>query len=365
MTSSPTSTRHSPPPRAAEGLRGGGDLPPPVPALFPARAVRERLDDRLTRELAGAGERIARGSVMPTLDMAGFRRELAGFDFRDPRPLEPLLEWTLAQLEHGVTHMTHPRYFGLFNPPASFPSQCADRIAGAFNPQLASSGSSPAPVEIEAHVIGAFARRAGLPADASGHFTTSGSEANYTALVCALTRAEARFGEDGVRAFAAPVAMYTSCECHPAWFKIDPQSGVGRAALRLIATDGQGRMDARALAQRVAQDRQQGLVPVLISATAGTTGAGMVDPLSQCAQIAREHGLWCHVDAAWGGAALCSDRLRGLLAGIELADSLDRKSTRLNSSHLVISYAVFCLKKKKKHIGLSIGVHGKYRVASA
>src|SRR2546421_1919820 len=110
MTSSPTSTRHSPPPRAAEGLRVGEELPPPVPALFPARALRERLDDRLTRELAGAAERIARGSVMPTLDMAGFRRELAGFDFRDPRPLEPLLEWTIAQLEHGVTHMTHPRY---------------------------------------------------------------------------------------------------------------------------------------------------------------------------------------------------------------------------------------------------------------
>jgi aromatic-L-amino-acid decarboxylase len=298
------------------------ELPPPVPALFPARELRERLDDLLTRELADAGERVARGSVMATLDMARFRRELAGFDFQTPCAIEPLLEWTIAQLEHGVTHMTHPRYFGLFNPPASFPAQCADRIAGAFNPQLASSGSSPAPVEIEAHVIRALAQRAGLPADASGHFTTSGSEANYTALVCALTRSEPRFGEDGVRAFAGPVTLYTSCECQPAWFKIAHQAGVGRAALRLIATDGQGRMDVRALAQTVAHDRKQGLVPVLISATAGTTGGGMVDPLTECAQLAREHGLWYHVDAAWGGAALCSDRLRGLLAGIELADSL-------------------------------------------
>ena len=61
-------------------------------------------------------------------------------------------------------HMNHPRYFGLFNPAANFPAQCADRIAGAFNPQLASSGSSPAPVEIEAHVIRAIARRAGSSA---------------------------------------------------------------------------------------------------------------------------------------------------------------------------------------------------------
>jgi len=121
-------------------VRVSEELPPPVPALFPARELRERLDDLLTRELAGAGERVARGSVMPTLDMARFRRELAGFDFHTPCPIEPLLEWTIAQLEHGVTHMTHPRYFGLFNPAAGFPSQCADRIAGAFNPQLASSG---------------------------------------------------------------------------------------------------------------------------------------------------------------------------------------------------------------------------------
>ncbi|TLZ51560.1 MAG: pyridoxal-dependent decarboxylase [Gammaproteobacteria bacterium] len=225
-------------------------------------------------------------------------------------------------MEQGVVHMNNPRYFGLFNPPASFPSQCADRISGAFNPQLASSGSSPAPVEIEAHVIRAFARRAGLPAASGGHFTTSGSEANYTALVCALTRAEPRFGTDGVRAFPGAVAMYTSRACQPAWFKIAHHAGIGRAALKLIDTDGSGRMHVAALEATVKRDRAAGVVPVLISPTAGTTGAGMIDPLAECARIAREHGAWYHVDAAWGGAALASERLRGLLAGIETADSI-------------------------------------------
>jgi glutamate/tyrosine decarboxylase-like PLP-dependent enzyme len=154
---------------------------------------------------------------MPTLDMAKFRQELAGFDFETPRPAEQVLAWSIEQLEHGAVHMTHPRYFGLFNPAPVAPAQWADRIAGAFNPQLASSGSSPTPVEIEAHVIRAIARRAGLPADSAGHFTTSGSEANYTALLCALTRAQPRFGAEGVLAFSGPVAFYTSRECHPAW----------------------------------------------------------------------------------------------------------------------------------------------------
>ena len=295
---------------------------PPVSALFPERGVRQSIEDGLTRALAAATERVARGPVMPEIDMAEFCRQLAAFDFVTPRPLEELIEWVISRLEHGTVHMTHPRYFGLFNPPANFPSQCADRIAGAFNPQLASSGSSPTPVAIEQHVIRAIACRAGLPGDAAGHFTTSGSEANYTGLVCALTRADPRFADEGVRAFGGPVAIYTSRECQPAWHKIAHQSGIGRAALRLIATDGTGRMDVRALADAVREDRGRGTLPVLISATAGTTGAGMVDPLQQCAAVARENNVWYHVDAAWAGAALCSERLRGELAGIELADSV-------------------------------------------
>src|SRR5581483_7472473 len=297
-------------------------LPPPVPALFPDRATREHLDDLLTRELASAHERIARGSVLPRVDMERFRRELAGFDFELPQAAETVLAWSIAQLEHGTVHMTHPRYFGLFNPAPVAPAQWADRIAGTFNPQLASSGSSPAPVEIEAHVIRAIAHRAGFPPGAAGHFTTSGSEANYTALICALTRAEPRFGIDGVRAFPGPVALYTSRECHPAWLKIAHQAGVGRSAVRLVPTDGRGRMDARALAATVVRDRGDGVTPVLIAATAGTTAGGMIDPLEACAVIAREQGLWYHVDAAWGGAALASEKLRGVLAGTELADSL-------------------------------------------
>jgi glutamate/tyrosine decarboxylase-like PLP-dependent enzyme len=296
--------------------------PPAAAALFPAAAERERLDDLVTRALSERAGRAARGPVMPALDKERFRAELERFDFTSPQPLEALIDWVTTQLEHGVVHMNNPRYFGLFNPGANFPAQVADRIAGAFNPQLASSGSSPAPVAIEAHVVRAIAQRAGLPPDSGGHFTTAGSEANYTALVCALTRAAPGFAADGARAFAGAPVMYTSRECQPAWFKIAHQAGIGRRALKLVPTDHRGELDCTALAGMIARDRAAGEVPVLVSATAGTTGGGAVDPLSRCAVIAREVGAWYHVDAAWGGAALCSPRLRAVLAGIELADSL-------------------------------------------
>src|SRR5580658_8069675 len=324
MTSSRTWTSRWPRPFAAEGPYMGerSDLPIPSVALFPPAAQGARTDDWLTAQIALALARVSQGSVMPTLDMAKFRQELAALDFAAPLAADALLSWTLAQLEQGTVHMTHPRYFGLFNPTPTAPAQWADRIAGAFNPQLASTGSSPVPVEIEAHVIRALASRAGMPADAVGHFTTSGSEANYTALVCALTKANPHFGNDGMRAFAGPVALYTSADCHPAWSKIAHQAGIGRRAIRLVATDGRGRLDAQALEKALRADLAAGVIPVLIAATAGTTGGGMIDPLQACARLAAAHGIWFHVDAAWGGAALCSERLRGLLSGIELADSI-------------------------------------------
>jgi aromatic-L-amino-acid decarboxylase len=297
-------------------------LPDAVPALFPNPAERRRIGDWLTVELDAALERVKAGPVTPTVDMQKFRAELKAFDFEQPRPLQDTLRWAIERLEHGIVQMSNPRYFGLFNPGASFPAQCADRLAASFNPQLASSASSPVPVALEDHVIRTVARRASFGDDAAGHFATGGSEANYTALICALTAAHPKYSADGVRAFSGPALFYTSRDCHIAWLKIAHQAGVGRSALRLVDTDGRGRMDPEALRRTIDADRAAGAVPVMIVGTAGTTGAGMIDPLRACADIAKQQSLWFHVDAAWGGAALASNRLRGVLAGIERADSI-------------------------------------------
>ena len=297
-------------------------LPDAIPALFPKASDRDRIGSWLTLELDEALRRVQAGPVSPTIDMQKFRAELEGFDFSKPRPLEDALRWTIERMEHGIVQMANPRYFGLFNPGANFPAQCADRITGCFNPQLASSASSPVPVALENHLIRAVARRAAFGDEATGHFATGGSEANYTALLCALTAAHPNFSADGARAFAGPVKFYTSRDCHIAWLKIAHQAGVGRTAMRLVDTDGCGRLDPEALRRAIAADRAAGSVPVMVVATAGTTGGGMIDPLQHCADIAKQQALWFHVDAAWGGAALASNRLRGVLDGIERADSM-------------------------------------------
>lgn len=297
-------------------------LAPAVTALFPAPAERQTVENWLGAELAAALPRVQDGPVTPDIDLGAFHARLGRFDFIHPQPLPEVLGWTVDQMTHGIVQMTNPRYFGLFNPGPTFPAQCADRIVNAFNPQLASSASSPVPVAIERHVIAAVARRAALGATATGHFATGGSEANYTALICALTAAHPQFANDGVRAFTGPVRYYTSRECHMAWLKIAHQAGVGRSALCLVATDGSGRMDPVALQRAIRDDRAAGCVPVMVVATAGTTGGGMIDPLAACAQIAERERLWYHVDAAWGGAVVASPRLQHLLSGIERADSV-------------------------------------------
>jgi glutamate/tyrosine decarboxylase-like PLP-dependent enzyme len=302
-------------------LQATGTLPPPVPALFPADEARSELEAHLTRALAEALQRVAAGPVAPTIDVGAFSRELAGYDFGSPRPLAELVDWAVRQMEHGIVQMSNPRYFGLYNPSPNFPSQCADRIAGAFNPQLASSASSPVPVALEAHVLRAVAARAGMKDGCGGHFATGGSEANFTALLCALTAAHPGFASEGARALPGTAVFYTSRECHIAWLKIAHQAGIGRGALRLVPSNGRGEMDARALSAAIDADRARGAFPVMIVATAGTTGGGMIDPLEECAAIAARENLWYHVDAAWGGAALASERMRPLLRGIDRADS--------------------------------------------
>jgi aromatic-L-amino-acid decarboxylase len=296
-------------------------IPPPPATLFPPHAQRREIDDYLTGALAEAHGRVAAGAATPTIDMQAFRKELAEFDFQRPRPLAELLDWSMNMLENGITHLTHPRYFGLFNPSPSFPAQCADRLVSTFNPQLASSATSPAAVALEAHLIACVAQRVGMPRGAGGHFTSGGSEANYTALICALTRAHPGFSADGARAFPGQPVFYVSKECHRSWVKIAHQAGIGRSAARMVATDGMGRMSVAALKEAIHQDAAAGAVPFLIVASGGTTNAGMIDPLNACADLAATHSLWYHVDAAWGGAIVASERLRGAMAGLERADS--------------------------------------------
>jgi len=125
-----------------------------------------------------------------------------------------------------------------------------------------------------------------------------------------------------VRALSAQPALYVSAEAHHSLLKAARMCGLGSDAVHEIPVDDGLRMDPEALATKIAQDRSQGFAPFMVVATAGTTGAGAIDPLPAIAEVAAREKLWLHVDAAWGGAAALVPELRPLLDGIERADSI-------------------------------------------
>jgi aromatic-L-amino-acid/L-tryptophan decarboxylase len=278
-------------------------------------------------ELRGAVEQlerdIANGPIVPSVTPEEIRRHLTSrYGFTKPMALDDTVADVERMLRTWHVQVTHPRYFGLFNPSVTLASIVADTLVAMYNPQLATWRTSPAANEIERHTLGWLRDKFGLPANAIASFASGGAEANLSAVTVALTRAFPDYGEGGLRQLAAAPTVYLTQEAHHSFEKIAHLTGLGRRALRRVATGPDLKMDLGDLARRVAEDRTGGFAPFMVIGTAGTTTAGAIDPLPELARFCRSEDLWFHVDAAWGGAAIVSPLLRSHLAGIGDADSI-------------------------------------------
>lgn len=261
--------------------------------------------------------------VAPALNRSELRSLLQTFSFDQPGSRTDVLHRFTNELKKHQVHTPHPRYFGLFNPAPAFMGILADCITAALNPQLAAWSHSPLAVETERHLILAFGGKFGFSQErADGCLTSGGAEANQTALLCALAKRWPEFLEDGLQGVAAKPVFYASAESHHSFLKAARTAGLGRTALRIVPATDELQMDTDALRTMIQVDRRQGYEPFMVIGTAGTTGAGVVDPLGAIGEIARNDHLWFHADAAWGGAAVLCPALRQTLSGIEAADSI-------------------------------------------
>jgi glutamate/tyrosine decarboxylase-like PLP-dependent enzyme len=266
---------------------------------------------------------IAHGPIVPNVTPDEIRKYLASrYDFSKPMTIEQVVADVEQMLRTWQVQVTHPRYFGLFNPSVTLASVIADTLVAMYNSQLANWRTSPAGNEIERHTLGWLTAKFGLPAESLATFTSGGTEANLSAVVVALTRSFPEYGEHGLRHLTAAPTIYLTEEAHNGYNKIAHIAGLGRKALRIVATDGDLKLDIGDLKRKVAEDRRNGFAPFMVIGTAGTTAAGIIDPLQEIGSFCREEGLWFHADAAWGGAAIISPELKGYLAGIETSDSI-------------------------------------------
>ena len=224
-------------------------------------------------------------------------------------------------LEHA-TYTGHPRFMAYITGAGTVPGAAADLLAAALNQNVGGFRLSPAGTEIELHLGRWFARRLGLPSTAGGYITSGGAMAAFVALKAARdARAGWAVRDLGMRA-GPPLTIYASTEVHDVNSRAADMLGLGREALRAIPCDDGLRMRVDALRDAIARDVRNGHKPIAVVATAGTVATGAIDPIDEIADVCEEHGLWLHVDGAYGGVAALTDALRPLFHGIARADSV-------------------------------------------
>jgi aromatic-L-amino-acid decarboxylase len=239
-------------------------------------------------------------------------------------PLESIMADIDALILPGITHWNHPAFFAYFGITGSGPGIVGELIASALNVNAMLWRTSPAATELEQRTLAWVLDLVGLPAGWFGEITDTASTSTMYGLACAREAAGLDIRTRGMagRADLPPLRVYASAEAHSSVDKACITLGIGLDGLTKIATDEDLRMRPDLLAEAVEADLAAGVRPLAVVATVGTTSTTSIDPVPEIAEICARHGLWLHVDAAYGGAAGLVEATRPLLAGCERANSL-------------------------------------------
>jgi aromatic-L-amino-acid/L-tryptophan decarboxylase len=254
--------------------------------------------------------------------------EVAGkLPSRAPEEAEPFSR-VLADLEDvvvpGVTQVQHPAYFGWFPSNASLASVLGDVAAGGLAALGITWQSAPALTEVEEVVVEWLRELTALPPSWKGVIQDTASSASLVALLSARERATS-YSEmrGGLQAESVPLTVYTTRQAHSSVTKAAALAGYGLDNVRFVDVDPiTYAMRPEALAAAVQADVAAGRCPAAVVVNVGTTGTTAMDPLAQIVPVARQHGMWVHVDAAMAGSALLLPEMRWLIDGVEGADSL-------------------------------------------
>jgi L-2,4-diaminobutyrate decarboxylase len=242
-------------------------------------------------------------------------------------PLDRVLRWVGRNVLADSVAVSHPMTMAHLHCAPLLPALAAEVLISAVNASMDSWDQAPAPSHLEQRIVEWLTGQFNLGPNADGIFTSGGTQSNFLGLLLARDRfCQREWGvcvqRSGLPAQASRLRVLCSSVAH---FSVQQSAailGLGHDAVVPVRVDAAQRMDVDHLRIAVTQLRAQGLLPMAVVATAGTTDFGSIDPLSSVADIAEREGLWLHVDAAYGGALAFSDRLRPLLHGIHRADSL-------------------------------------------
>ncbi len=288
-----------------------------APAQF--RALGHALVDRIADMMAALPQRpVSHGETPAEL------RTLVGDGPLPTGGADPaaLLDGAATLLFDHSLRSSHPRFHGYIAASPAPIGVLAELLAAALNANVALWHAAPVASEIEAQTVRWLAELVGYPAGCGGLLTSGGNLANLVALLAARRAARPAVREQGLRG-APPLAVYASTQTHAWLHKAVDIAGLGLQAVRWIPTDTRQRLDVDALGARIEADLAAGVQPLMAVGTAGTVSTGAIDPLPAMAALCRRHGLWFHVDGAYGAPAAClGDDAPANLPGLREADSL-------------------------------------------
>lgn len=270
--------------------------------------------DRVMRRVAEHIDTLPQQPASNSEEGARVARELAEKLPENGQPLDDVLNIVFDEAAPISYNTAGPGYLA-YIPGGGVPaSAVASLIADAVNRYVGVWLAAPGFVQLEVNVVRWFCEIIGYPASAGGILTTGGSLANFTAVVTARRE---RMPENFLRG-----TVYTSDQTHHSVVKAAMLAGLPERNVRAVPSNDRYQVRLEDMAQRMQRDRAEGLEPFMVVGNAGTTNTGAVDDLEGLADLAVREGVWLHIDAAYGGFFMLTERGRRVLRGIERADSV-------------------------------------------
>ncbi|KJE94528.1 glutamic acid decarboxylase isoform 67 [Capsaspora owczarzaki ATCC 30864] len=251
---------------------------------------------------------------------------LAAFDMRitdEPESLGKIVEYCETTLQHGV-RTSHPRFYNQLFARIDPVAMVGEWLTTMVNTSMYTYEVAPVFILMEAYMLERMREFIGwdvnVPGD--GLFSPGGSISNMYAMQAARHYHFPQTKEHGLLAIGKIPVVFTSSHSHYSIKKGAALMGLGMRHVIAVDVDRRGKMIPADLDAKIQLAKDDGLAPFFVNATAGTTVVGAFDPFEEIAAVCKKHGVWMHVDAAWGGSALVSSKQRELLRGVELADSV-------------------------------------------
>lgn len=295
------------------------------------RITKELLDDELNNPVA---EFVPSEELYERVNLSLGRKGISEGEF------EEVLKDLVMKTPRTATNAFFNQLFGGRNDKAVL----GDLLSVILNNSMYTYKAAGPQVGVEKTILREVCNIIGWDKNADGTFAPGGSMTNFMSMVMARDAYDKDIRHNGAN---KRMTVYTSKESHYSIPKNAAFAGIGRDHVRYVPSDKEGKMDPVALDRMVQEDVEKGLAPIMVNLTAGTTVLGAFDPIRSVREVCDKHGMWLHVDGAYCGSVIFSEKYKHLVDGLELVDSFSFNAHKMIGTPLSCSIIVA---KNKQHL---------------